>query len=418
MTTGTKTFGISSPGHNASGSYTAFDGFVRKTWSGQDYPPGRPRPPLLPEPKVRTIRAWENGKMVETTYPILYDAFTNRKPRRAYTEEHPYTMSYVEKHDPVESLYRGNPYQGFVPVYPLSQNGQGFNSGSNSTYGWTASHDYRLFGKLREKVAGSSFNAGVFLGEGRQALTMIANAATSLAWGYRAAKQGDFRSAARYLVRNNDRKKAVAREGVATNWLQLQYGWLPLLADVHDGAQFLAHHLNTPLQHVIKVRVSSTGPTSGAAFQGNGYSRALNPVSYRETSIKAILKEVNVYQLSGLTDPLSVAWELVPYSFVVDWFLPVGDYLSCRGLASAMSGTFVTSTKTCRGFSGITGAPNAYGSSQYIPPVVKLRTKEVNFSRTVSNSISVPKPQVVPLSEALSWKRAANAVALLSQLVR
>lgn len=417
MTTGIKTFGNSSSGSNASGPYTAFDGFVQKTWNGQDYPPGRPRPPLLPEPKVRTIRAWENGKMVETTYPILYDAFTDRRPRRAYTEEHPYSMLCVEKHDPVEALYRGNPYQGFSPCY-LGQNGQGFTSGNDSTFGWTASHDYKLFGKLREKIAGSSFNAGVFLGEGKEALTMIANAAISLAWGYRAAKQGDFRSAARYLVRNNDRKKAVAREGVASNWLQLQYGWLPLLADVHDGAQFLAHHLNTPLQHVVRVRVSSTGSTSGAAFQGNGTSQALNPVSFRETSLKAILKEVDVYQLSGLTDPLSVAWELVPYSFVIDWFLPVGDYLSCRGLASAMTGTFVTSTKTYRSFSGLTGAPNQYGSSEYIPSVLKVRMKEVNFSRTVSSSISVPKPQVVPLSEAFSWKRAANAVALLSQLVR
>lgn len=29
----------------------------------------------------------------------------------------------------------------------------------------------------------------------------------------------------------------------------------------------------------------------------------------------------------GLTNPLSVAWELIPFSFVVDWFLPIGKYL-------------------------------------------------------------------------------------------
>jgi hypothetical protein len=32
----------------------------------------------------------------------------------------------------------------------------------------------------------------------------------------------------------------------------------------------------------------------------------------------------------GLTNPALVAWELVPYSFVVDWFLPVGDWLQAQ----------------------------------------------------------------------------------------
>lgn len=30
----------------------------------------------------------------------------------------------------------------------------------------------------------------------------------------------------------------------------------------------------------------------------------------------------------GLINPLSVAWELVPFSFVVDWFLPIGTYIN------------------------------------------------------------------------------------------
>jgi hypothetical protein len=30
----------------------------------------------------------------------------------------------------------------------------------------------------------------------------------------------------------------------------------------------------------------------------------------------------------GMANPLSLAWELLPYSFVVDWFLPIGQFLS------------------------------------------------------------------------------------------
>jgi hypothetical protein len=31
---------------------------------------------------------------------------------------------------------------------------------------------------------------------------------------------------------------------------------------------------------------------------------------------------------AGVINPLSIAWELSPYSFVVDWFIPVGNVLS------------------------------------------------------------------------------------------
>lgn len=36
----------------------------------------------------------------------------------------------------------------------------------------------------------------------------------------------------------------------------------------------------------------------------------------------------------GLLNPLEVIWELVPFSFVADWFLPIGDYLSALDASS------------------------------------------------------------------------------------
>jgi hypothetical protein len=46
----------------------------------------------------------------------------------------------------------------------------------------------------------------------------------------------------------------------------------------------------------------------------------------------------------GLTNPLVVAWELVPFSFVVDWFLPLGDWLN--GLDATMGLTFSKGSST------------------------------------------------------------------------
>lgn len=56
--------------------------------------------------------------------------------------------------------------------------------------------------------------------------------------------------------------------------------------------------------------------------------------------------ERKIQQL-GLDDPLGLIWELTPYSFVVDWFLPVGQWLSSfrsiKGLTFQGGYTYVKS---------------------------------------------------------------------------
>jgi hypothetical protein len=39
----------------------------------------------------------------------------------------------------------------------------------------------------------------------------------------------------------------------------------------------------------------------------------------------------------GLANPLSLAWEILPYSFVVDWMLPIGPWLSNLDYTNGLS---------------------------------------------------------------------------------
>jgi hypothetical protein len=200
----------------------------------------------------------------------------------------------------------------------------------------------------------------------------------------------------------------------------LQYGWKPLLHDAYSGAQFLAHQLSAPaVKRYTAVLTSASLKTAPLdTVSAGSYSGALLVTRKCSRQIIAFLSESNVSALTNLIDPLTVAWELMPYSFVVDWFAPIGSYLSARGLSSQITGEFVTT--------------HLFGLEKYGKPFVVNTDPNVIYSpldtfpfckftylkmdRYVATSLSVPVPQMRPLSSVPSWGKAENALALLTQL--
>lgn len=139
--------------------------------------------------------------------------------------------------------------------------------------------------------------------------------------------------------------------------------------------------------------------------------------------IVSYIEEVDTVKLSGLTDPASIVWERIPYSFVVDWFLPIGNFLQSRALAQAVKGTFVrTATRRLKA-SGATIkesyirslTPNQLLQTQEISALGAAVFKYITVERTVLSGLSPPPPQMRKIGDAMSWKRTANAVALLAQ---
>lgn len=129
---------------------------------------------------------------------------------------------------------------------------------------------------------------------------------------------------------------------ISAAWLELRYGWLPILADLKTILVELDNKRAKLLSSVIVAR-------SKDAFTFKG-DRALDPlklgnrypVSRRGTYDISMETRAGVaYQLHladntqyiqrflglRLRDIPGVAWELVPWSFVVDWFIHIGDYL-------------------------------------------------------------------------------------------
>jgi hypothetical protein len=115
----------------------------------------------------------------------------------------------------------------------------------------------------------------------------------------------------------------------------------------------------------------------------------------------------------GFKEPVSALYEVTPWSFVFDWVLPIGDWISAQQFAWNTKGTVEIVTKT---YLVTTGnrylGPDQPGYDQDEPPAWVC--SNITFDRVVSGSIPVPLP--VMKSDLLGGEplnRLANAFSLL-----
>lgn len=120
----------------------------------------------------------------------------------------------------------------------------------------------------------------------------------------------------------------------AQAWLAYRYGVKPLVSSVVDVA-LQARKLHLPPKRItcrdsMKVQYNDTltaNPTIGA-FRMSVITTRVHKISIRATILNEVhLNRMNEYGLSA-KQLITLPWELVPYSFVVDWFVNVGDFLN------------------------------------------------------------------------------------------
>jgi hypothetical protein len=135
---------------------------------------------------------------------------------------------------------------------------------------------------------------------------------------------------------------------IANRYLEYVYGWKPLVQDVY-GLWELATKQSKPAL-LMHAKGSSTQQAQGPSEEHYLISFEYR-IRYLANTQKSTcrchvwamispdwagLRSLN--QL-GLLNPLSLAWELTPWSFVVDWLLPIGPVL--RALSAPAGLTFV-----------------------------------------------------------------------------
>lgn len=170
--------------------------------------------------------------------------------------------------------------------------------------------------KLMEKLKSDSSSILVTLAERKQAKDMITKRALQL---YRLGRVEKLR-------RSSFRREARSAAG---NYLEFHFGWVPMIKDIGNA-------VNTLQKGVPPERVRATGRASKLDSDNRLVlsNRRINDRTFYDVKVQygcdAVISNSDLWLANqlGFINPLTVAWELVPYSFVVDWFVNVQEFLT------------------------------------------------------------------------------------------
>lgn len=254
---------------------------------------------------------------------------------------------------------------------------------------------------LRLAVKDQKVNLAVAMAEYPQAQKMFVNNATAIAKALRALRRGDASGAAKAL----GVKPKQLRGSISNRWLELRYGWMPLLSDLHGSVEELNSGLQRPRTRKLHVRKKEEEriKSSFTIYVPNATTATLDCQWVVTAKVVAYLQQDSLAACRlGVTNPLMVAWELVPYSFVVDWLIPIGDWLNSLDAGIGLINIYGTVTTKAKMI-----ATQTFGSQYYLIE---------NYVRVPF--MGLPSPPLPSYKPSLGVVRIANALALLSQLKR
>lgn len=205
----------------------------------------------------------------------------------------------------------------------------------------------------------------------------------------------------------------------ANKRLEWAYGWKPLAQTAYE---FLEHVTKTDeglFSFVAKVQTKDTSDYDIRNYFPGVHVRRRSTVSNRVRMFLTFRLGDNVNQaIAGYTslNPASTAWELVPWSFVVDWAVDIGGYI--RNVENgflyhtAFQSGYVTYSAKC------TAEASIYGRTSDGPgrTTVYRGASSGSFARKSRSPMSeAPFPVLPRIDLKMGTDRLLNAAALLAQ---
>ena len=265
----------------------------------------------------------------------------------------------------------------------------------------SASASNALAGALRRVVKQASgkitpFQSGIFLGELHKTLHMIrhpANSALRLMRDYQRAVMKRTRGKPSF-----DQAKKV----VLDTYLEYTYGWRPLFMDIDNGMQALSTYAVKQPFHV--ERFTAYGKDEAVANDSDQSPltsvNVLTKWELKSTESARVSAGIRIYtdgSLAGsawtfglnLDQFAPTAWELLPYSFLVDYFTNIGTIIdawsivngnlafACYGKKSVTEAKILSQAFVTPGYS--------FTSSNFVPQ--QFHVVDTTYTRSSLSSI-------------------------------
>jgi len=255
---------------------------------------------------------------------------------------------------------------------------------------------------------------GLFAAERREAADLILQRVLTLRKGWLALRLGRFKEFLRLMRVQTPLKK---HRGMVRNrskqasalWLEYWFGWSPMLSDIYTAVELI----DSPYPD-YKVFATARARDPGAPERVNPWGGTYNELREHEFSFRmqadVSISNPMLYRASqfGIVNPATILWELVPFSFLVDWFIPVGNYLSSYSdfVGLEPRNAFTTERVTSKNYCDALVANNPRRTTRFIGESFRL-----------TRTLGIPRPVVVPSEfKGLSVTRGATAISLLIAL--
>lgn len=215
-------------------------------------------------------------------------------------------------------------------------------------------------------------------------------------------------------------------KSLSGQWLEMQYGWKPLLGDIYSAIDIQPDLLRTSVRQSFQWSDSFSiespdRPFPGFPFatEGTGFKTSGNLRHYGTIRADLLLTDQNAKNAHeyGLDNPALLAWELLPFSFVADWFIPVGNYLESLG---ALHGFEVVDSSVTHNSHALYQTEMFGRNTVYDMQRESKVTPGRTFVdiKTKKRTLGIPPMPLPSVKSPLSVTHALNAIALFSETVR
>lgn len=237
------------------------------------------------------------------------------------------------------------------------------------------------------------------------------------------------------MIKNKRRhlgKTAVsAARAISNTWLEYRYGWRPLILDIHNVSEEI-RTLRAKLERkrlVVRagesnvledVKTFTQRPlTWNSSWKLSGEIRYTSEYRVHAGVIFDVVSVDKLQELNRIigfrpNDFVSTAWEIVPYSFVIDWFVNIGPWLQA---VTPVPGVTITGSwiTTVWSYTKLASSGTIHVSLSVPSPIVETRPYsgyslfENVVERTVNPSLAA---HPVVIAKKLSPLHSLDGVAL------